>query len=179
MKISKKLIHLGAIFVFFIIIMVINMNKVNATTKCFIMPFDESTRNKANIMFKFGETRSLGSNPHGGTDIYVEGIDTQVQLDQTSIAVCAPASGVIDSIDTDKGGNTTGELNGKTYTTGTGNGNIVRIECEANSDGDKLFVSIIHLKSIAVTKGQQVKQGDIIGYMGVTRSFLGKHSTRW
>ena len=103
-------------------------------------------------------TSPFGTRDIDGTTDYHRALDL-VGLDDTT--VCAPCDGVIaaSTIITDRT-NLTWEW-----------GNYVRLD---TADGMRIFMC--HLASRAVTAGQRVKAGDVIGVMGSTGYSFGPHT---
>lgn len=58
---------------------------------------------------------------------------------------------------------------------GYGYGNYIMIDHGVGSDGNRLYTLYGHLSSVAVSPGQTVSQGQIIGYSGNTGNSYGAH----
>ena len=108
---------------------------------------------------------------HSGTDI---GVSRGTQ-------VMAAASGTVITaltVTTDPNGPyTSAGYKDHSYSAsnGYGYGNYIMIDHGVGSDGNRLYTLYGHLSSVAVSPGQTVSQGQIIGYSGNTGNSYGAH----
>lgn len=95
-----------------------------------------------------------------------QAIDLRTQLGNTSTQpVYAAEDGTVDQVQ---------DWDGHTRTGMQSYGNMVRIK-HAPYKGDALQTRYAHLSCYFVKCGQQVKEGDIIGYSGTTGNVFGAH----
>ena len=108
---------------------------------------------------------------HSGTDIGVSR-GTQVMAAASGKVVTA-----LTVTNDPNGPYTSGGYKDHSFTAanGYGYGNYIMIDHGVGSDGNRLYTLYGHLSSVAVSPGQTVSQGQIIGYSGNTGNSYGAH----